>query len=174
MGRLGKRKRMRADSNWNAYNRNFARFSQVADASCLAVRPVSASGPTSPISPRTKAILAVHLLGNAADMAKIMRIAKRRNLKVIEDCAQSPGVRFNNSYVGTIGDIGVFSFQETKNITTGEGGMLVTKSPVLAKRARLIRNHGESVPLNSWKNNMLANRIGMNFRMTELTAAIGL
>ena len=126
------------------------------------------------ITDKTKAILVVHLLGNAADMDAIMDIAKRRNLKVIEDCAQSPGTRYKEKYAGTIGDIGVFSFQETKNITTGEGGMAITSDPALAKRMRLIRNHGESVPDDSWSCDEVVNIVGMNYRMTELTAAIGI
>ena len=126
------------------------------------------------ISKKTKAILAVHLLGNAADMDSIMRIARKNNLRVIEDCAQAPGVRYKNKYVGTIGDIGVFSFQETKNITTGEGGMIVTNDPQLAKKCRLIRNHGESIPQQDAGQEELVNIVGFNFRMTELTAAMGI
>jgi len=125
------------------------------------------------VTPKTKAILVVHLLGNPADMDKIMAIAKRHDLKVIEDCAQAPGTKYKGRYVGTIGDMGVFSFQETKNIMTGEGGMMITDNPELAKRARLIRNHGESIPDEGWDRSDLVNMIGMNFRMTELTAAMG-
>ncbi len=126
------------------------------------------------VTEKTKAILVVHLLGNPADMDAIMKIARKYDLKVIEDCAQAPGTKYNGSYVGTIGDMGVFSFQETKNITTGEGGMVITKDPLFAKRLRLIRNHGESVPDETWDHDSLVNLIGMNFRMTELTAALGI
>ena len=125
------------------------------------------------ITKKTRAILVVHLLGNPADMDAIMRTAKQHKLIVIEDCAQAPGTKYKGRYVGTIGDLGVFSFQETKNITTGEGGMVVTKNPEFAKRARMIRNHGESVPDSSWDTVDLVNLVGMNFRMTELTAALG-
>jgi dTDP-4-amino-4,6-dideoxygalactose transaminase len=125
------------------------------------------------VTPKTKAILVVHLLGNAADMDKIMKIARANKLKVIEDCAQAPGTKYKGKYVGTIGDAGVFSFQETKNMMTGEGGMIVTKNAPIAKRVRLIRNHGESIPDDSWDDDSLANIVGMNFRMTELTAALG-
>lgn len=125
------------------------------------------------VTKKTKAILAVHLLGHAADMDAIMGIAARHGLKVIEDCAQAPGTKYKGRYAGTIGDAGVFSFQETKNITTGEGGMVVTKDAGIAKKVRLIRNHGESVPDDKWDQEELANIIGMNFRMTELTAALG-
>lgn len=125
------------------------------------------------ITPQTKAILVVHLLGNPADMDAIMAIARKYNLRVIEDAAQAPGTIFRDRYVGTIGDIGVYSFQETKNIMTGEGGMIVTNDPSLARKARLIRNHGESIPDDSWDDAALVNLVGLNFRMTELTAAMG-
>jgi|TARA_Y100000294_G_scaffold173512_1_gene189811 dTDP-4-amino-4,6-dideoxygalactose transaminase len=126
------------------------------------------------ITPRTKAILVVHLLGNTPDMDAIMEIAERNNLVVIEDCAQAPGTKYKGKYVGTIADMGVFSFQETKNLQTGEGGMVVTNNPKLARKARLIRNHGESIPDESWDEDSLVNIVGMNFRMTELTAALGI
>ena len=125
------------------------------------------------ITKKTKAILVVHLLGNSADMDSIMRLAKKYRLKVIEDCAQAPGTKYKDKFVGSIGDLGVFSFQETKNMTTGEGGMIITNNAEFAKRARLIRNHGESVPDISWDDDSLVNLVGMNFRMTELTAALG-
>ncbi len=126
------------------------------------------------IGPKTKAILVVHLLGNAADMDAIMKIARQHKLIVIEDCAQAPGTKYKGKYVGTIGDAGVFSFQETKNMMTGEGGMVITKSPHLARKMRLIRNHGESIPEETWDDDSLVNVVGMNFRMTELTAALGI
>lgn len=125
------------------------------------------------ISPRTKAILVVHLLGVPADMDAIMEIAARHGIVVIEDCAQAPGTRYKGKLVGTIGHIGVFSFQETKNIQTGEGGMAITSDPLIAKRMRLIRNHGESIPDQDWDDASLENIVGMNYRMTELTAALG-
>ena len=126
------------------------------------------------ITPKTRAIMVVHLLGNAADMDVIMKIAEQHNLVVIEDCAQAPGTKYKGKYVGTIGHIGVFSFQETKNMMTGEGGMIITAHPEFAQKARLIRNHGESVPDDTWDDDSLVNLIGMNFRMTELTAALGI
>jgi perosamine synthetase len=125
------------------------------------------------ITPRTKAILVVHLLGNAADMDAVARVAEKHKLVVIEDSAQAPGTKYNGKYVGTIGNIGVFSLQETKNFMTGEGGMVLTDNPHYAKRVRLIRNHGESIPDENWDDDMLVNLVGMNFRMTELTAALG-
>ena len=126
------------------------------------------------ITSHTRAILVVHLLGKAADMDSIMSVAKRHKLIVIEDCAQAPGTKYKGEYVGTIGDIGVFSFQETKNITTGEGGMVTTRNPRLAKKVRLIRNHGESIPDMTWDEDSLSNVVGVNYRMTEMTAAMGI
>lgn len=126
------------------------------------------------ISSRTRAILVVHLLGNAADMQPICDIAARHGLAVVEDCAQAPGTRYRDRFVGSIGDAGVFSFQETKNMQTGEGGMIITRSAELARRMRLIRNHGESIPDETWTEDSLVNMIGTNYRMTELTAALGI
>jgi len=117
------------------------------------------------ITKKTKAILVVHLAGNTADMNEIMKIAKEHNLFVIEDCAQSPNVLYKGKLTGTIGDVGVFSFQETKNIMTGEGGMIITNDSVISRKCRLIRNHGETVD---------DYIIGYNYRMTELTASLGI
>lgn len=125
------------------------------------------------VTERTKAILVVHLLGFPADMDAVLDIAREHGLKVIEDCAQAPGTTYKGRPVGTIGDLGVFSFQETKNVMTGEGGMITTNDPELASVCRLIRNHGEGIPDESWDDERLANIVGLNFRMTELTAALG-
>jgi dTDP-4-amino-4,6-dideoxygalactose transaminase len=125
------------------------------------------------ISPQTKAILVVHLMGHAADMDAIMKIAREHNLAVVEDCAQAPGTKHNGQYVGTIGDTGFFSFQDTKNMVTGEGGIIITNNPKYARRCRLIRNHGESIPDDSIPPADLVNIVGFNFRMTELIAAVG-
>lgn len=125
------------------------------------------------ITPRTKAILVVHIFGNPAKMDEIMAIAKRHNLYVIEDCAQAPMATYKGKLVGTIGDIGIFSLNYHKHIHTGEGGMIVTNNDELAERCFLIRNHGENIiePKgieNAW------NTFGYNFRMTEIDAAIGI
>jgi len=125
------------------------------------------------ITNHTKAILVVHLLGNAADMDAIMKIADKYKIAVIEDAAQAPGTKYKGKYVGTIGDAGVFSFQETKNIMTREGGMVVTANSEIAKKVRLIRNHGELIADDSWSEHDLVNLVGLNYRMTELTAALG-
>lgn len=124
------------------------------------------------LSPRTKAIMVVHIFGQAADMDPIMALARRRNLKVIEDAAQAPGVRYKGRSVGAIGDIGGFSLNYHKHIHTGEGGMLVTNDAQLALRCQLIRNHGENL-VEAQQVEDLTNILGSNYRLTELQAAIG-
>ncbi|MBF0103982.1 MAG: DegT/DnrJ/EryC1/StrS family aminotransferase [Deltaproteobacteria bacterium] len=125
------------------------------------------------ITAKTKAILPVHLLGNACAMDQLMNLAAQYNLKVIEDCAQAIGTKYKGRFVGTIGDAGVFSFQQSKNIMTGEGGMIITNDAEIARRCRLIGNHGEVVMKDSHSVAELQNIIGFNFRMPELCAAVG-
>ena len=125
------------------------------------------------ITPRTKAILVVHLFGYPADMDAIMAIAKRHNLRVIEDAAQAPGVLYKNRPVGAIGDIGGFSLNFHKHIHTGEGGLLVTQNDDLALRSQLIRNHGENAT-EAYGVSDISNTIGSNYRFTEIQAAIAI
>lgn len=124
------------------------------------------------ITPETKAIIIVHLFGYPADMDEIMNIAKEYNLKVIEDVAQAPGCKYKGKYVGTMGDIGVFSFNQNKTISTGEGGVVITNDDELAKRMELIRNHGEAV-VEHYPVKSIGGIVGYNYRMTELEAAVG-
>jgi perosamine synthetase len=124
------------------------------------------------LSPRTKAIMVVHIFGQAADMDPIIALARRHHLKVIEDAAQAPGVRYKGRAVGAIGDIGGFSLNYHKHIHTGEGGMLVTNDATLALRCQLIRNHGENL-IEAQQVEDLTNMLGSNYRLTELQAAIG-
>lgn len=124
------------------------------------------------ITPRTKAIMLVHLFGQACDMDPIMALARRHNLKVIEDAAQAPGVHYKGRPVGAIGDVGGFSLNYHKHIHTGEGGMLVTNDDEIALRCRMIRNHAENLTESSGVSS-LQNMIGSNYRLTELQAAIG-
>jgi dTDP-4-amino-4,6-dideoxygalactose transaminase len=125
------------------------------------------------ITPRTKAIMVVHLFGYPADMDAIMSIAKKHGLKVIEDAAQAPGVFYKGRPVGTIGDVGGFSLNFHKHIHTGEGGLLVTDSDEIALRCRLIRNHGENAT-EAYGVEDISNTIGSNYRYTELQAAIAI
>ncbi len=123
------------------------------------------------ITPRTKAILVVHQFGIPAQMNEIMKIAKEHNLKIIEDCAQAWGAKFDGKYVGTIGDIGVMSFNVHKTIQSGEGGLCFTNDDEVALRLQMIRNHGESI-VESAKYENIENIVGFNYRMTELQAAV--
>ncbi|WP_338849056.1 DegT/DnrJ/EryC1/StrS family aminotransferase [Massilia sp. W12] len=124
------------------------------------------------ISPRTKAIMVVHIFGQAADMDPILALARQHGLKVIEDAAQAPGVRYKGRPVGCLGDIGGFSLNYHKHIHTGEGGVLVTQDAQLAKRCQLIRNHAENLLEYTGMEDM-CNMIGSNYRLTEIQAAIG-
>src|SRR5271165_1084766 len=133
---------------------------------------ITAAGIERSLSPRTKAIMVVHIFGQAADMDPIIALARRRGLKVIEDAAQAPGVHYKGRAVGAIGDIGGFSLNYHKHIHTGEGGMLVTNDAALALRCQLIRNHGENL-VEAQQVEDLTNILGSNYRLTELQAAIG-
>jgi len=126
------------------------------------------------LSPLTRAIIPVHLFGCPADMDGILRIARKHGLKVIEDCAQAPAAGCKGRLAGTIGDCGVFSFTESKAITTGEGGMLITNDPVLADLARLVRNHGEVITDRQTSRTYRSTMLGWNYRMTEIEAALGI
>jgi dTDP-4-amino-4,6-dideoxygalactose transaminase len=123
------------------------------------------------ITPQTRAIVVVHLFGHPARMDEIMAIARKHKLYVIEDCAQAPAAIYKNRFVGTIGDIGVFSLNQHKTITSGEGGFAITNNDDLALRMQLIRNHGEAV-VDDMKVEDVSNIIGYNYRMTELEAAV--
>lgn len=118
------------------------------------------------ISPRTKAILPVHLYGHPCDMEAINHIAAKHNLVVIEDAAQAIGAEYQGRRVGSFG-LGCFSLYATKNVMCGEGGMITTNDDGLAQECRLIRNHG-------MQRRYYHDILGYNFRMTDLHAAIGL
>jgi len=124
------------------------------------------------ITPKTRAIIAVNLFGHPAPLHELKTIAAEHDLKLIEDNAQGPLATEYGQYCGTIGDIGVFSLNYHKHIHTGEGGICVTHDDDLAQRLQLIRNHAENIvePLNIKNINGM---IGFNYRMTELSATIG-
>lgn len=120
------------------------------------------------INGRTKAIIPVHEFGHPADMDKIINLAKKYNLKVIEDAACALGSEYKGRKVGTIGDIGCFSFHPRKVITTGEGGIVVTDNDELAEKIKILRNHGISHI--AGKTSFLY--AGLNYRMTDIQGAI--
>ncbi len=118
------------------------------------------------ITPKTKALLPVHLYGQPVQMDKIMEIAKKHNLRVIEDCAQSVGSTFNGQKTGTIGDVGCFSFFPSKNLGCfGDGGMLTTNDPAVAEMANIIKSHGSKV-------RYYHTEMGVNSRLDAIQAAI--
>ena len=123
------------------------------------------------ITAKTRAIIVVHLFGVSADMHSIQELASKHNLKIIEDCAQSPGTSYNNELVGTIGDIGVFSFNQSKTISAGEGGVAITNNYKYAIKLQLIRNHGEAMS-ESFPEAESNQMIGYNYRLTDLEAAV--
>lgn len=118
------------------------------------------------ITPRTKAIMPIHLYGLMADMQPIMEIARKHGLVVIEDSAQAHGARYRGQSAGSFGT-GCFSLYATKNMTSGEGGIITTSDSGIAERAKLLRSHGAKV-------RYYHDDLGYNFRMTDLHAAVGL
>lgn len=118
------------------------------------------------VTPKTKAIVPVHLYGQCADMDAIMAVAREHRLLVIEDCAQAAGAVYHEKRVGSIGDVGCFSFYPTKNLgAIGDGGMVVTRNPDLAQRVRRLRQYG-------WNENRATDEPGVNSRLDEMQAAI--
>lgn len=118
------------------------------------------------ITPRTKAIVPVHMYGQPADMTSIMQIAKKHGLRVIEDCAQAHGAMYKDKRVGSFGDMACFSFYPTKNLgALGDGGMVVTSNEVLAEKASLLRQYG-------WAERYSSHFAGWNTRLDEIQAAI--
>lgn len=124
------------------------------------------------ITPRTRAILAVDIFGQAADSAALKAICHRHGLHLLHDAAQSPGVRSELGWTGCSGDIGGFSLNYHKHIHTGEGGMLVTDSSDFALKLAMLRNHGENLVAHFGRPD-LSTLVGHNFRLGEIEAAIG-
>lgn len=121
------------------------------------------------ITPRTRAIMAVHLYGQACDMTALSNIAKEHRVFLVEDCAEAFGTRYGDRHVGTFGDISTFSFFGNKTITTGEGGMVVANDKTLNERARHFKGQGLAAHREYWHD-----VVGYNYRMTNIAAAIGL
>ena len=119
------------------------------------------------ITPKTKAVIGVHLFGQAFNVDAVQKVCEDNNLKLIEDAAQAHGALYKGQKVGGFGHFGCFSFYATKNMITGEGGMVTTSEKAYNERLRLIINHGQS-------EKYLHTRIGYNYRMTDIAAAIGI
>lgn len=148
-----------------------------ADVTSLDDWTVSPAAIRACVTPRTRAILPVHYAGYPCDMAAIGAIAREHGLRVVEDAAHGPGSWVGGRQIGTIGDLGCFSFFANKNMTTGEGGVVVTGDPELAQQVRHLRSHGMTTL--SWERDrghayqydVVA--LGYNFRFDEMRAAIG-
>lgn len=131
------------------------------------------------ITKKTKAVLPVHFAGKVCNIRSIKDIAKSNNLLLLEDCAHAIGARYKGQHVGTFGNAGCFSFYPTKNITTIEGGMIVTNSLKVANYVRTARNHGMTKTLTQryshgkpWDYDVM--EVGYNFRLDEIRAALGI
>jgi dTDP-4-amino-4,6-dideoxygalactose transaminase len=123
------------------------------------------------ITEKTKAIIVVHLYGHPVEIDTVIKIAKKHNLKIIEDCAQSHGAKYKGRYVGTFGNISCFSFYQTKNLTCGEGGMVLMNNEELYKSCSSIVDHGL---IDGNLQGYDYDRLGYNYHMTEIQAAIGI
>jgi len=121
------------------------------------------------ITPRTKAILVVHTFGCPADLAEILEIARRHHLYVVEDACEAIGAEYHRRKVGVYGDAGVFAFYPNKQITTGEGGAVVTNDPQLTARVKALRNQGRS-DTDDWFQH---SELGYNYRISEMNCALG-
>ena len=131
------------------------------------------------ITKKTKAIIPVHIYGQVCNIEDILDVAKNNNLKVIEDCAHAVGTFHKSKHVGTLGNTGCFSFYPTKNITTAEGGMVITNSEKIAKKVRQLRNHGMTKSLKSRYSSEYPwifdiKQPGYNYRLDEIRAALGI
>lgn len=120
------------------------------------------------ITSKTKAVIPVHIYGNVCDMEPILNLARQYNLFIIEDTAEAAFSMYKGKYAGTFGDIGCFSFQATKTVTMGEGGLVLTDNDKLRERMRTIRDHGMRRGKRYWHD-----MVGYNFRLTNLQAAVG-
>ena len=150
-------------------------FADVKSLDDLNISPESIS---EKITPRTKAITMVHYGGYPCDMDKISQIAKEHDLYIVEDAAHAPGAEINGKKLGTLGDIGCFSFFSNKNMTTGEGGMVVTDNDDIAEKIKRIRSHGmTTLTWDRHKGHAYSYDVmdlGFNYRLDEIRAAIGI
>ncbi len=125
------------------------------------------------ITKKTKVLLPVHMLGNPCEMDKIIQIANKYKLKILEDNCESIGSKYKSKYLGTLGDVGVFSFDFGKTITTGEGGMIVTNKKKYFKFCNEYHDHGHQLLKKFSRGNDRAKFPGFNYRMTEMQGVIG-
>lgn len=152
-----------ASSNAVLYQRAKPVFSDI-DPKSFNIDPLDVA---EKITARTRAIIPVHLFGQPAAMDALKEIAEDHKITVVEDAAQAHGAEYKGQKAGGLGDVGCFSFYATKNMTTGEGGMITTNDRELARQSRLLRDHGQTQKYNHVV-------LGYNYRMTEMCAAVGL
>jgi len=126
------------------------------------------------ISSKTKAVIPVHMLGFSADMEKIKQICKKKKIPILEDNCESVGAKFKNKFLGTLGDVGVLSFDFGKNITTGEGGAILTNKQKIFKYSREYHDHGHELNPKLPRGLDTVKIFGFNYRMTEMQGAIGI
>ena len=131
------------------------------------------------ITKNTKAIIPVHIYGQACNIDEILQLAHKNNLHIIEDCAHAVGTFYNKKHVGTFGTTGCFSFYPTKNITTFEGGMVITNSKKIAEKIKQLRSHGMTKSLEKrysekfpWEYDVI--ETGYNYRLDEIRSALGI
>lgn len=150
----------------------------LADCTSVSDWNVSVETIAKKITPRTKAVIVVHYAGFPCDMPGIVKLCKDRGLKLIEDVAHGPGVSISGQSCGTFGDVGCYSFFSNKNLSIGEGGMVVACDPVVSQRLRYLRSHGmTTLTLDRHKGRAITYDVaepGLNYRMDEMRAAIGL
>ncbi len=164
-----------ASANAVLYTGADVRFADIIGPDNLNISPAAIEWQ---ITPRTTAVLVVHYGGYPCHMSEIMELARRNGLAVIEDAAHAPGARLGGRALGTWGDVGCFSFFSNKNMATGEGGMIVTNSDVLAERIKLLRSHGMTTL--TWDRHRGhastydVVRLGYNYRIDEIHSALGL
>lgn len=131
------------------------------------------------VTPRTKAVIPVHLYGNACDMDGVRSIAGKHGIRIVEDCAEAHGTLYKGRQVGVFSDVAFFSFYKNKHITTGEGGMCLTDDKGLIEKIRLLRSHGkdktEDLSDEDFaRKQFISRELGFNYRMTDMQAAVGL
>lgn len=161
-----------ADSNWVASVAPIVHLGAtpvfvdiLPDSWCIDPKCVEAA-----ITPRTRAILAVHLYGNLCDMDTLLALGKRHGIPIVEDAAEAIGSRYQGRRAGVMGVFGAFSFHGTKTLTTGEGGMLVTNDPEFYERVLTLSNHGRA---RNQAKQFWPDEIGFKYKMSNLQAAIG-
>lgn len=163
-----------ATSNAVLYTGAEVRFAEVVGPQDLTISPASIQ---SQITPKTKAIIVMHYGGFPCQMSEIIAIANKHNLAIIEDAAHSPGAKFEGKSLGTWGDTACFSFFSNKNLSTGEGGMLVTDRDDIAEKVRIMRSHGmTSLTWDRHKGHAYSYdvvELGYNYRIDEIRSALG-